>query len=115
MDTKVLYAKLNDLVTASPDTYVLTTKICNAICKLPVPYGNMLLGLINEYYVNNPKIKNPKEQDLVARINKKNNTLGLPFKGQTFENGKGPRFDADKMPQKLEKIIAAYVGYISKS
>ena len=113
MDIKAVYSKLDALVTSTPDNYVLTTKICNSINRLPLTHSNVLLGLIYEHYIITNRIKNPTELSLVSRINKKNNTLGLPYKGKTCENGKGPQFDAEKLHPKLEKIIVAYMNMIS--
>lgn len=113
MNVKQVYNNLDVLVRENPDRYFLTAKICNSINRLPLEYGNVLLGLIYGYYVSSSRIAKPTELDLVSRINKKNGTLGLPYKGKTFENGKGPQFEVDKLPPKLQKIIAAYITLIS--
>lgn len=115
MDVRAVYKHLENEVTKNPDKYILTTAVCNNINQLlPDNGGNFLLGLIYEHHSLSLKSKKLSELDFVTRMNRKHNVLLLPYKGKTYDTGKGPKYeDMEKLPLKLQKIIVAYISYIT--
>lgn len=99
-------------INSNPDAYALTSESCNLLKCLPLQYGEFALGLINEYYSRTLKKSKVQLEDFVSNASKKNNTLNLPYKGRTYENGKVPQYDAEKLPQPLQKILSVYLKYI---
>jgi len=109
---KEVYLTLKEAIAKNPDKYILDSIICNKIKRLPIEYGNFLLGLINEYYVNSIKKRPVNKQDLVSAATKKGNILTVPYKGKTHDNKKAPQFEAQNLPAALEKMIAAFIDYV---
>lgn len=113
MNVKQVYKIL--LEDIKSNNYTLDVTTCNMIKNLPVEYSNFLLGLIYEFYVIEQKKNHVILTDLVKKTNTKGNTLIIPYKAKTHDNGKGPQFNnANRLPLELQKLIVAYINYITK-
>ena len=82
------------------------SQICSTISKLSTDHTEILYSLILHYYFT--ETKNPSSQ-----MKTKGKIIQLPFGGKTFDNGKGAIYQLEKLPEKLKRIIAAYILTVS--
>ena len=114
-ETSELYELLiKSINNNNSNNYILNDEICNIINNLPLIYSQCLLGLIFHFYVIDTSKRNIGLPDLIKRASTKTLSVILPYKGKTYDNGKGPEFFVNKLPINLQKILVAYIKYIQE-
>jgi len=112
-DIKNLYKELANEI--GVNKYNLSIELARAIKDLPEEHTEIIFSIIILYYINNTynNRKLPSVETLLSELiysaSKKNKTLHLPFKGKTSDNGRGCYFCIDKLNNKLQQMIAAYL------